>query len=149
MPARKLMSDTGSPKRRIIKPLGVYFITAFDCLFIGLMPLIAMIYLSRQPDFEMPLFAFVTTITLCLIVVAASIGAWCGDNFSRLLLLGGVSGLSAMIIYTNVRLIADGEVTGSEVIRNVGNIIRGVFWIGINQWYFRRRGTVSYYKQSS
>ena len=90
------MSDTDSPKstlpsttagaccrpakRRIIKPLGVYFITAFDCLFIGLMPLIAMIYLSRQPDFEMPLFAFVTTITLCLIVVAASVGAWFGRN---------------------------------------------------------------------
>lgn len=143
------MSEGGVIKRRIQKPLGVYIITVFDFIFIGLVPLVGLIYLSRQPDFEMPFFAFVVTVALCVIVSASSIGAWFGDNLSRLLLLGSVTGLSLMIIYTNVRLIADGEAAGAEVIRNVGNVIRGLFWIGVNQWYFRRRSTVSYYKQNA
>jgi hypothetical protein len=29
----------------------------------------------------------------------------------------------------------------------VGTIVRGVFWIAINWWYFNRGETVAYYKR--
>ena len=55
--------------------------------------------------------------------------------------------LPHFIIINNIILMTQGEVVGPDIIKSVGNIIRGLFWIGINWWYLNRKQTLAYYKQ--
>ncbi len=138
-----------SPKKRIEKPVGVYIITAFDFLFIGLVPLLLTIWLSHNQDFELPFISLILSVSLAIFIMAASVWAWIGDNPARFLLLTLVTVSSLLMVVNNVMLISAGEIEGSQKISSVGNIIRGLFWIGINWWYFSCANTVAYYKQNA
>ncbi|HEX8649380.1 MAG TPA: hypothetical protein VF708_00955 [Pyrinomonadaceae bacterium] len=141
-------SETQTP-RKIDKPIGVYIITAFDFIAVGLVPLIAVIWLNRMTEGELSFVVLVTGIGLGVLVMAASVWAWIGDNPARYLLLGLVTISSLLLIINNVALMSSGRVVGENVIKSVGAIIRGLFWIGINWWYFNRRHVVAYYKQNA
>jgi hypothetical protein len=141
-------SETRS-RRKIDKPIGVYIITAFDFIAVGLVPLIAVIWLNRMTDGELPFVSLVTGVSLGVLVMAASVWAWMGANPARYLLLGLVTIISFLIIINNIALLASREVVGENLIKSVGAIIRGLFWIGINWWYFNRRHVVAYYQQNA
>ena len=86
-------------------------------------------------------------LSLAIFTMAASIWAWVGDNPGRLLRLALVTLSSLIIIVNNIILMAQGVVVGPDVIKSVGNIIRGLFWIGIKWWYLNRKQTLAYFRQ--
>jgi hypothetical protein len=129
--------------RKIEKPFGVYVLTIFDFVAIGLVPLIAIVLVRDQPELDIPFLSFV----LPLPAMVASIWAMTGDNFGRWLLLVFVTVTSILMIAGNLNSLAAGVLAGVDAIRAVGTIVRGVFWIAINWWYFNRGETVAYYKR--
>jgi len=129
--------------RKVAKPLGVYIITVSDFVAVGVVPLVAIMLLKGNPDVDIPFLSFLLPIP----AMVASVWAMAGDNLGRLLLLGLVTVSSLLMITNSLGLLAGGVVTGPSAIRVGGAIVRGLFWIGINWWYFNREATVAYYKR--
>ena len=136
-----------TPRRRIARPIGLYIITVFDFVAVGLVPLFAVVWVARSTEVELPFAAILISVGLAVMVMAASIWAWVGDNAGRWLLLILVTISSLLLILNNVLLISGGVTFGSTAIPNVGWIVRATFWIGINWWYFNRRHVVAYFKR--
>ena len=141
------MNETQT-KRRIAKPIGLYIITAFDFLAVGLVPLLVVVWTARSPEVELPFFAVLISVALAIMTMAASVWALVGDNGGRYLLLGLVTLSSVLLILDNLIIISDEQETGSSTIRSISWIVRATFWIGINWWYFNRRHVVAYFKQN-
>ena len=134
--------------RKVERPFGVYVITAFDFIALGLVQLIGIIMLNRMSEEEIPLANFVLGVSLAVLAMAASVWALAGDNIGRWLLLVLVTVSSLLLITQSVILMASGVATGRYAITAAGAIVRGLFWIGINWWYFNRKETVAYYKRN-
>jgi hypothetical protein len=135
-------------RRKVERPFGVYLITAFDFIAVGLVPLISTVLLNRMSEEEIPLAAFVLSVSLAVFAMAASVWALAGDNIGRWLLLMLVTISSLLLITNSLILMAGGVATGRYALMAVGAIIRGLFWVGINWWYFNRNRTVAYYKRN-
>lgn len=139
---------TSPPRRRIARPLGVFIITAFDGIFIGLVPLILLIVLDNDPSLKISQLDYYLSAALRIAVVAASLGALMGENLGRHFLLWAVTAVSILMILNSVSLLSGDEEAGAQGAGLIGNITRGIFWIGINWWYFNRKGVVDYYTQN-
>ena len=133
-------------RRRIAKPLGLYIITVFDIIALGLVPLASVLLLARREDVELPFIVVLISVGLAFSVMAAAVWACIGDNAGRYLLLGLVTISSVLFIANGAILVSDG---GSTSPASVGVIIRATFWIVINWWYFNRKHVVEYFKQES
>ena len=143
------MESAATPgKRRIAKPLGVYVITAFDGIFIGLVPLILLLVLDNDTSINISEFDYYVTAALRIIVVAAALGAVMGENLGRRILLLAVTAVSISMILNSVGFLTSSQESGAQGVGLVGNITRGVFWIAINWWYFNRKGVADYYRQN-
>jgi hypothetical protein len=142
--------ETGSPpsRRRIAKPLGIYIITAFDGIAIGLFPLILLIFLDNNPSIKISEFDYYLSAVLQIIVVAAAMGAMMGEELGRRILLGAVTAVSISMILNTINYLSSSQEASPQSIGLVGNITRGIFWIIINWWYFNRKGVIEYYRQS-
>jgi hypothetical protein len=66
-------SATAPGKRRIAKPLGVYVITAFDGIFIGLVPPILLLVLGNNTSIRISEFDYYLTAALRIIVVGRAV----------------------------------------------------------------------------
>ena len=135
-------------QRRIAKPIGLYIISVFDFIAVGLIPLLTVIFAARNSESELPFAVVVISVGLPVLVMAVTIWAWVGDNVARYLLLALITLVSVLLIINNVILVSSGEVSGGRAIPSVGVIVRATFWIGINWWYFNRRHVVAYFKQN-
>jgi heme/copper-type cytochrome/quinol oxidase subunit 4 len=62
-------------RESIKKPVGVYIITIFDFIAVGLVQLIAIIWLNRQTEVELPFASFILRVSLAVLAMAASIWA--------------------------------------------------------------------------
>lgn len=138
---------TTPSKRRIAKPLGVSVLCVFDGIVIGLFPLILLIVLDRDPKLEISLLNYALTAIIDIAVVAAALGAFMGENAGRVALLWAVTLHSLLVILNSIALLS-GDDTQRLATGAIGNVTRGLFWIGINWWYFNRKGVVDYYKQN-
>ena len=135
-------------QRRIAKPIGLYIITVFDFIAVGLIPLLTVIFAACNSESELPFAVVVISVGLPVLVMAVTIWAWVGDNVARYLLLALITLVSVLLIINNVILVSSGEASGGRAIPAVGVIVRATFWIGINWWYFNRRHVVAYFKQN-
>lgn len=137
-----------TPRRRIAKPIGLYIIAVFDFIAVGLVPLLSVVLFARHADVDLPFAEVLISVGLPILVMAACIWAWVGDNAGRWLLLVLVTITSLLLILNNVLLMSGYDDSDSNGTRNVGWIVRASFWIGINWWYFNRRHVVAYFKQN-
>jgi hypothetical protein len=137
-----------SPPKRKEKPAGVPIIATFDFVAVGLIPLIATLWIGLDNEIGMSLANLVLTLSLAVFTMIAAIWTWAGDNQGRLLLLGLVTVTSVLVIINNITFIVEGNAEGSGTIRLIGNVFRGLFWIGINWWYFNRKKVIDYYKRA-
>ncbi len=136
-----------TPKRRIAKPLGVYIILTFDFVIFGIFPLLEILSLSRKPDVELPLVVLVPIVTLAVVSMAACVWAWTGDNPARYLVVGVVTVSALVFILGHTLVLTNSGLPGLERFGSTKYLIRNVFWIVINCWYFFRKSTADYYKQ--
>jgi hypothetical protein len=137
-----------SPPKRKEKPTGVPIIAAFDFVAVGLIPLIATLWIGLDDEIGMSLTILVLALSLAVFTMIAAIWTWAGDNQGRLLLLSLVTATSVLIIINNITFIVNGNAEGNGTIRSIGNVFRGLFWIGINWWYFNRKKVIDYFKRS-
>ena len=138
---------TTAGKRRIAKPLGVSVICLFDGIVIGLFPLILLIVLDRDPKLEISLLNYALTAIVDIAVVAAALGAFRGENAGRVALLSAVTFHSLLVILNSVALLSGDDARRTATVA-IGNVTRGLFWIGINWWYFNRKEVLAYYRQN-
>ena len=71
-----------------------------------------------------------------------------GEDLGRVILLWAVTAVSILMIITSIGFLSSDQATGSKGFGLIGNLTRGLFWIGINWWYLNRKGVVDYYKQN-
>ena len=133
-------------KRRISRPVGLYIITVFDFIAVGLVPLLTVVGAARNPEVDLPFYAVLVSVGLTVLVMVAAVWALVGDNLGRYLLLGLVTLSSVLLILNNLIIISSGD---SSSIRSIGWVIRASFWIGINWWYFNRQHVIAYFKQTA
>lgn len=134
-------------KRRISRPVGLYIITVLDFIAVGLVPLLTIVWTARNPEIDLPFYAVLVSVGLAVMVMAAAVWAWIGDNLGRYFLLGLVTLSSVLLILNNLIILSSGD--NSSSIRSIGWVIRASFWIGINWWYFNRQHVVAYFKQTA
>src|SRR6185436_6765562 len=121
------MQEAGTTwKKRIDRPLGVYLITIYDFLVVGLIPLVTFFLFARNSDAEMSLPATMLSVGLYVVVMAFSVWACVGDNIGRWLLLSAVTLTAVMWIINAVFILSSTELTGSERPSVIGFISRGV-----------------------
>jgi hypothetical protein len=142
--------ETGSTpgRRRIARPLGIYIITVFDGIAIGLFPLILLIFLDNDPSIKISEFDYYLSAVLRIIVVAAALGAMMGEEIGRRILLGAVTAVSISMILNTINYLSSRQEASPQSVGLVGNITRGIFWVIINWWYFNRKGVIEYYRQN-
>jgi hypothetical protein len=71
---------TRTRTRRIEKPGGVYLMTAYDFIAMGLIPFISMIFTLSHPNLGYGFVEVFVSLVLCLAVMGASVWALTGDN---------------------------------------------------------------------
>jgi hypothetical protein len=143
------METTPMPsKRRISKPLGVYFISAFDALVIGLLPLGVLLFLDNDPAVQIPLLIYWLTAIVRVIIIAAALAAMMGEDLGRRVLLWAITAASLTLIYNSADLLAEGARNGSQGAGLVRNILHSLFWVVLNWVYFNKRDVVAYYTQN-
>ena len=145
------MQEAGTTtwKKRIDRPLGVYLITIYDFLVVGLIPLLTFVLFVRNSDTEMSLSATMLSVGLYVAVMAFSVWACVGDNIGRWLLLSAVTLTAVMWIINAVFILSNMDLPSGEKPSVIGFISRGVMALALNWWYFNRKTTVAYYKRDA
>jgi hypothetical protein len=145
------MQEAGTTtwKKRIDRPLGLYFITIYDFLVVGLLPLLMLVLYLRNSDSEMSLTATMLSVGLYILVMAFSVWACMGDNIGRWLLLSAVTLTVVMWIINAFFILSNIDLASGERPTVIGFIPRGVLALALNWWYFNRRSTVAYYKRDA
>jgi hypothetical protein len=145
------MQETGTItwRKRIDRPLGLYFITIYDFLVLGLLPLLMFVLYLRNSDPEMSLPATILSVGLYVLVMTFSVWACIGDNIGRWLLLSVVTLTVVMWIINAFFILSTMDLSSGEKPSVIGFIPRGVLALALNWWYFNRRTTVAYYKRDA
>ena len=143
-----MITESQISRRRISKPLGLYLITAFDFIAVGVVQLISVVVVLRREEVEIPFVFVLVLVGLPIMAMGACAWALAGENAGRwaLLLLVTVSSV-LLILNRAVMLSSGGDSTGGIV--SAGWVIRAVFWLAINWWYFNRAHVVAYFAQKS
>lgn len=145
------MQEAGTTtwRKRIERPLGVYLVTIYDFLVVGLIPLLTLVLFLRNSDTEMSLPATMLSVGLYLVVMAISVWACVGDNIARWLLLSAVTLTAIMWILNAVFILSNMDLSSGEKPGVIGFISRGIISLALNWWYFNRKTTVAYYKRDA
>lgn len=133
------------------RPVGVWILTIWDALFVGLVPLLlaTLLYLNEESRQILSLnpASIVVQILLTAGVLVGAVLAWRGERRGRNLLVAAVIVHHVLIILNNVSMaLIDAPVeVGSS--RFWSNAIRSAIWIAIHVWYFLGKPTREYYSQ--
>ncbi len=131
------------PKERSV---GLWIVPAFDALAIGILPLVALLILYQNPDVDISVITLTVTAAIRLTVIGAAYGTWAGDNTSRLVLMHSVTLACILTIIGSGEWLQELiETRDIRIIDLIGNMYRGVVWIGINWWYLNRKKTREFF----
>lgn len=122
--------------------------TAYDFLVVGAIPLLTLVFALRNSDAELPFIVVLLSVGLYFSVMATAVWAWVGDNIGRWLLLVSVSLVALQWIVNATVWLLGSEVAGAKP-AVIGFISRGITALALNWWYFTRKGTTAYYKQTA
>jgi hypothetical protein len=146
-------ADTYVARKPTGRPLGVWVLTLYDGLFVGLLPLLStLVVLVLQwrgqlgPETEFALVPLVVALTMEVGVVTASVGAWRGSARARDLLVALLALHFILLLLQNVPVILDGSAQGRVVASTWGRIFRIALMLAVNAWYFLGGRTRSFYR---
>src|SRR5262249_42265251 len=129
--------------------IGLYVMAAFDFLVVGVIPLLTFVLSARNSEEEVSLVLALTSVATYFCVMGAAVWAWSGDDTGRWILLSTVTFVALHWIVNASLTLAESELAAGDKPRVVGFISRGSLALALNWWYFTRKSTVAYYKQSS
>lgn len=135
--------------RRIQRPIGVSVIAVYDVLVVGVIPLLTFVLSVRNSDEEVSFFLVLTSVALYFCVMGAAVWAWSGEDTGRWILLAAVTTVAFQWIVNAILVLARSDIASRDKPSVIGFISRGSIALALNWWYFNRKTTVAYYKQSA
>ena len=136
------------PKR----PFGVWFLTIYMGLFVGIFPFGAALFLlfnqTVQSEVGLTFVDLILPLVLGIVIVAAAIGAWKGNNKARIAFLVAITIHYSFIMYQNyqiAQLASSGLLESDLEMRSWARVFRSMFWITICWWYFLSRRAKPFY----
>ena len=133
------------------RPLGVWILTGYALLFVGLAPAATAVVLYASGEAQgagLGMVDLLLPLVLGICVTIAAIGAWRGNNKARIALVGLVTINYVLIAINNLLLLGSGAPPESQQISAWGRVFRGVLYPAVYFWYFRRAETREYYESA-
>lgn len=134
-------------EKRALRPLGVWILTILNSLIAGVLPLLALVAAMggnvAVPGTEMTAMLLAG---LGIGVIGASVGTWQRSDTARIVLLGLLALYHGLNTLGSVMGLSDPTIPAAEQASIYGSIFRGIFWIGINFWYFLRPKTRAWFQ---
>jgi hypothetical protein len=134
--------------RRIERPLGVYLMTAYNIVAVGVIPLSTFVLSVRNSEAEVPFIWVLLSVAMYFCVMGAAVWACSGNDMGRWILLSAVTFVALQWIVNAIVALSGSDIASREKPSVVGYISRGSMALALNWWYFNRKSTVAYYKQS-
>ena len=134
-------TDVSKPDR----PLGVWLLTIYALVFLGLLPLLLSIMMLLSGSISGNAISIIFPLILCAGIVISAIGAWQGNEKARKLFLVLITINYIFIAINNYLMLNSGEVAAELQRQAWGRVIRGVIYpIGFI-WYFSKPSTKEFY----
>ena len=131
------------------RPLGVWILTGYALLFVGLAPIATAVVLYASSEAQaagLGIVDLLLPLVLGICTTIAAIGAWRGNNKARIALVVLVTINYVLIAINNLLMLSSGPIPESQQISAWGRVIRGVLYPAVYFWYFRRAETREYYE---
>ena len=135
--------------RRIERPLGVYLMTAYNIVVVGIIPLLTFVLAVRNSEAESSFVLVLLTVAVYFCVMGAAVWAWSGDDMGRWISLAAVTFVALQWIVNAILALSGSDIVSDGKPGVIGFISRGSIALALNWWYFNRKSTVAYYKQKS
>lgn len=135
--------------RRIERPLGVYLMTAYNIVVVGIIPLLTFVLAVRNSEAESSFILVLLTVGVYFCVMGAAVWAWSGDDMGRWISLAAVTFVALQWIVNAILALSGSDIVSDGKPGVIGFISRGSIALALNWWYFNRKSTVAYYKQKS
>ena len=135
--------------RRIERPLGVYLMTAYNIVVVGIIPLLTFVLAVRNSEAESSFVLVLLTVAVYFCVMGAAVWAWSGDDMGRWISLAAVTFVALQWIVNAILALSGSDIVSGGKPGVIGFISRGSIALALNWWYFNRKSTVAYYKQKS
>lgn len=136
---------------RVSRPVGVWLLTIFDGLVAGVIPLLT-VFAVLGNGVEILPGGTMTAILLAGIgigVIGAAVGAWQGSDRARIALLALIAIFYGLNMLANFRIATADWVPQDAQVRALATLVRSIFWVAINYWYFLRPQTRAWYRAMS
>ena len=121
----------------------------YDFVVVGIIPLLTFVLAVRNSEAEIPFYLVLLSVGLYFWVMGVTVWAWSGDNTGRWALLATVTFVALQWIVNAILALSGSNIARGDKPSVVGFISRGSIALALNWWYFNRKSTVAYYKQSS
>jgi len=135
--------------KRIERPLGVYLMTAYNIVVVGIIPLLTFVLAVRNSEAESSFVLVLLTVAVYFCVMGAAVWAWSGDDMGRWISLAAVTFVALQWIVNAILALSGSDIVSDGKPGVIGFISRGSIALALNWWYFNRKSTVAYYKQKS
>lgn len=136
-----------SPPRRLV---GVWVMSVLNLLVSSVSPVlssIASLFSGNNPLSLFDIAPALLQIGLGVAIAWTTVGAWQGkENYRKSFLILLVT-FQVLQIASNLMILVVGKVPSQFTLRFIGAIVRSIFWIGINLWYFGRYETRKWYRE--
>lgn len=134
-------------EKRALRPLGVWILTILNSLVAGVLPLLAVVAAMggnvAVPGTEMTAMLLAG---LGIGVIGASVGTWQRSDTARIVLLGLLALYHGLNTLGSVMGLSTEGIPATEQASIYGSIVRGIFWVVINFWYFLRPKTRAWFQ---
>lgn len=133
-------------KKRIHKPVGIYYLTIIVFLNFGVYQFLNDFIDLRENDNETPLLIATILISLDVLSAGSAIWALIGENTGRISLLIFVT-LNALWSVFVLIIAVSYRNLDSNILLFGFSLIKPLFLLGICWWYFTDKNVIAYYKQ--
>jgi hypothetical protein len=127
------------------RPTGVWILTIYALIFVGIAPLLLSIFMLVTGNAAGNVVSILLSLPISIGVISSAIGAWKGNEKARKSLLVLVTLHYVLIAVNNYFFINSGQVSEDEQIRLWGRVLRGFLYPAIYIWFFNKYTTKEFY----
>ena len=127
------------------RPTGVWILTIYALIFVGLAPLFLSIFVLITGNAAGNEVSILLSLPIGIGVISSAVGAWRGSERSRKSLLILVTLHYVLVAINNYFLINSGQVPDDEQSRLWGRVLRGFIYPAVYIWYFNKDTTKEFY----
>lgn len=128
------------------RPTGVWVLSLYALIFVGLLPALLGIYVLVSGQAAGNELDLLLALPISLGALISAYGAWKGDNRARKSLLFFVSLHYAFIALNNFLVIQSGQVPDDQLTTYWGRVLRVFVYPVLYIWYFTKPTTKEFYE---